>query len=215
MPIIGLIDDPVRMGLSTSLSRPSANVTGVVSNVFVIAAKRIQVIREVRRDARHVALLIPHRYWQYTGSMERMYQQQGVRLTCLCVLSPVQEPAYRQAFTNLDHDRPDFINVAFEIENATYRELIVGLVNEARIPALYLHRHFVELGGLMSYGWDCDELFRHAARQMGEVLRGSPVSEVPFYQPTKLELAINLRTAKGIGLDIPSSILARADVVIE
>src|SRR5262245_42172607 len=88
VPIIGLIDDPVRMSLSTSLSRPSANVTGVVSNVFVIAAKRIQMMRQVRPDASHVALLIPHRYWQYTGAMERMYQQQGVRLTCLCVPSP-------------------------------------------------------------------------------------------------------------------------------
>src|SRR5262245_53595276 len=92
VPIIGLIDDPVRMGLSSSLSRPSANVTGVVSNVSAIAAKRVQMMQEVRPDAHHVALLIPHRYWQSAaGFMPRIYQQQGMRLTCLCVPSPVQE----------------------------------------------------------------------------------------------------------------------------
>jgi putative ABC transport system substrate-binding protein len=215
VPVIGIMFDPVASGLSTSLSRPSANVTGIVGDMRVIGAKRFQIIQEVRPDVRHVALLSPPRYWEPGGSSMRLYQQHGVRLTCLCVTNPVQEPAYRQAFANLDHDRPDFINVGAGGENFTYRELIVDLVNETRIPAIYANRLFVQSGGLMSYGWDADELYRHAARQMAAILRGQPVSEVPFYQPTKWELAVNLRTAKGIGLEISPVMLARADLVIE
>ena len=215
VPIICFSNDPVAMGLSTSLSRPSANVTGVVGDLGPVTAKRLQMIREVRPDVRHVALLMPRRYWQDGGWVQRMYEQQGVRFTCLCVPSPVQEPAFRQAFANLDHDKPDFINVSPSGENSTYRELIVDLMNETRFPAIFPHRPFVELGGLMSYGWDYDEMFKHAARQIDLILRGRPVSEVPFYMPTKWELAINLRTAKRIGLEIPLSVLTRADLVIE
>jgi len=215
VPIICFTNDPVAVGISTSLSRPSANVTGVVGDLGPITAKRFQMLLEVRPDAHHVALLLPRRYWQDGGWVQRMYEQQGVRFTCLCVPSPVQEPAFRQAFANLDHDRPDFINVFSTGDNTTYRQLIIGVVNETRIPALYLDRQYVELGGLMCYGWDNDELYRYAARQMDEILRGRPVSEVPFYSPTKWELAINLRTAKRIGLELPPSILASANVVIE
>src|SRR5262249_53536328 len=116
---------------------------------------------------------------------------------------------------NFHHGRPDFINVFSSGENFTYRELIVGLVNEMRIPAIYPVRQFVELGGLMSYAFDLDELFRYAARQMDMILRGLPVSEVPFYRPIKWELAVNLKTAKQIGLEMPLPILNRADLVME
>ena len=138
-----------------------------------------------------------------------------MRLTCLCVTSPSQEAEYRQAFANLDYDRQDFIVVWGGSENIAHRDLIVGVVNEMRIPAIYAQRHYVELGGLMSYTWDTDENLRHVAHQMDAILRGRPVSEVPFYMPMKWELAINLRTAKRIGLEIPLSILTRADIVIE
>ena len=215
VPIIGTMNDPVATGLSTSLSRPSANVTGIVGDLGVIAAKQLQMLRELRPGANHVAMLMPHRHWEEVSWQLPMYQQYGMRLTCLCVADPVQESAYRQVFANLDHDRPDFIIVNPGNENFTYREPIVSVVNEMRIPALYPLRQFVELGGLMSYGWDHDELYRHAARQMAAILRGQPVSEVPFYMPMKWELAVNLRTAKGIGLEIPPVMLARADLVIE
>jgi putative ABC transport system substrate-binding protein len=118
-------------------------------------------------------------------------------------------------FADLDRGRPDVIFVASAPENFTFRELIVGLVNEARIPAMYPQRQYVEMGGLISYGLDPDVLFRHAARQIDMILRGLPVSDVPWYRPTTWELFINLRTAKMLGLDMPPSILARADMVIE
>jgi putative ABC transport system substrate-binding protein len=179
VPIICFTNDPVAMGLSTSLSRPSANVTGIDSDLLVVGAKRLQMLREVRPDVGHVAALTPRRYWQDEGGGQRISQQQGVRLTCLCVPSPAQESEYRQALANLDHDRPDFITVFIGGENTKYRELIIGVVNERRIPALYPHRIFVESGGLMSYGWDTDELNRHAARQIHEILRGGRCRRCP------------------------------------
>jgi len=215
VPMVAMVDDPVAMGVSTSLSRPSANVTGIIGDLRVVAAKRLEMLREVRPGANHVAALTPHSEWELSGWTRRMYQEHGMRLTCLCVANPMQESAYRQVFANLDHDRPDFINVFGGGANFTYRELVVGVVNEMRIPAIYPIRQFVELGGLMSYAMDLDELYRHAARQMDAILRGQPVSEVPFYFPTKWELAINLRTAKRIGLEMPLSILTRADLVID
>src|SRR5262249_29435702 len=129
--------------------------------------------------------------------------------------SPVNEAAYRRAFADLDHDRPDFVWVLESTENAAFREVIVGLVDGARIPALYPFRGYVELGGLISYGWDFDETYKHLALQMDMLLRGRPVSEVPFYRVTKWELAINLKTAKALGVTLPSTIFNRADLVIE
>ena len=164
--IVAFVSDPVAAGLATSLSRPSANVTGVVSDLGLVGTKRLELMREVRPGANHIAALTLPQYWDlFSGRGQRMYQEHGVRLTCLCVANPAQEPAYRQVFANLGHDRPDFINVFSGPENFTYRELIVGLANEMRVPAMYPARQFVELGGLMSYAGDSDELFRHAARQ--------------------------------------------------
>jgi len=215
VPIIGYVDDTGAAGLSTSLSRPSANVTGIVTDPGVIVGKRFQMLREVRPEAKHIAMLAPHRHWEASDWVQRSEQQHGMRLTCLCVASPLQEAEYRKAFANLDHGRPDFIVVWGGSENITHRDLIVGLVNERRILALYPMRAFVEVGGLMSYGYDPDELFRYLARQIDLILRGRPVSEVPFYMPIKWELAVNLGTAKAIGLEIPPSVLFRADLVIE
>jgi putative ABC transport system substrate-binding protein len=220
VPILTFVYDPIAFGLSTSLARPSANITGIVASASEIVGKRFEVLREVRPGVNHVAMLLPRSFWELTqdtpnSRARQIAQQSGLRLTCLCVASPTQEAAFRQTFANLDQDRPDFIFVQDGGETFTYRDLIVGLVNKMRIPALYPVRAFVESGGLISYGYDADDLFRHLAHQMDLVLQGRPVSEVPFYLPVKYELAINLRTAKQIGLEMPLSILTRADEVIE
>src|SRR5262249_12395230 len=139
----------------------------------------------------------------------------GVRITCLCVATPVREAGYRQVFTGVERERPDVIWVAETPENYTYAELILGLVNAVRIPAMYTNRDFVERGGLISFAVSSDEMFRHLARQMDMILRGQPVSEVPFYRATAAELAINLRTAEMLGIEIPPLLLVRATKVIE
>lgn len=133
----------------------------------------------------------------------------------MCAASPVGEAAYRRAFRDVELERPDVIWVASSSENTTYADLIVGLVNAVRIPASYPERSFVERGGLISFGWDFDEMFAHLAHQMDMILRGRPVAEVPFYRLTRTDLVINLRTAEMLGIEIPPLLLARATKVIE
>ena len=219
VPIVAFFGDPIAAGLTTSLSRPSANLTGITADVgrLEIIGKSFELLRELHPGLTHVAILAPRDYGvsDSGSSWRRMAEEAGLRLTCLCVASPLQEAAYRQVFADLNRDRPEVVFVLSGPENFTFRELIVGLVNTARIPALYPFREYVQLGGLISYGLDLPEMGRHAAHQMDMILRGRPVSEVPWYQATKWEIVFNLKTANALGLTIPAAILVRADEVIE
>src|SRR5262249_42097008 len=120
-------------------------------------------------DPSHLAMLVPRYQWELSPMDPK---GAGLRRVT-CPASPVNEAAYRRAFADLDHDRPDFIWVMESSENAAFREVIVGLVNGARIPALYPLRAYVDLGGLISYGWDFDEIYKHLADQMDMLLRGA------------------------------------------
>ena len=165
-----------------------------------------------------MAFLLPRPYWDNNQPLHEFIRatapQLGIRLTCLCVAGP-QEAVFRQVFAGLNHDKPDAIIVPDTPESFTVREVIVDLVNTLRTPATYPAAHYAELGGLNSYGHDLVELFRHMARQMDMILRGRPVSEVPWYQLTTWELVVNLRTAKMLGIEMPPSVLVRADKVID
>ena len=127
----------------------------------------------------------------------------------------MQDAAYRQAFAEIDRDRPDAILVSEAVENYQRARLVVELINEARIPALYPARDYAEAGGLMTYGMDLDDLFRHLAHQWVAILQGRPVADVPFYQAHKFNLIVNLKTAAAQGLTIPPSLISDADEVIE
>jgi len=105
--------------------------------------------------------------------------------------------------------------VSDEPENATNRETIVELAAKGRIPAIYPLREFVEVGGLMAYSIDLVDTFRRVASLIDKILKGANPGDIPFYQPTKYELSINLKTAKALGLEMPAMLLARADEVIE
>ncbi len=97
----------------------------------------------------------------------------------------------------------------------THRRLLVELAARSRIPAIYTYREFVELGGLMAYSFDLADIYRRVAEQIDKILKGANPGEIPIYQTTRFELAINLKTAKALGLDVPPTLLARADEVIE
>jgi len=105
--------------------------------------------------------------------------------------------------------------VSDEPENFTNRDTIVELAAKGRIPAIYSYREFVEFGGLMAYSIDLVDTFRRLANLIDKILRGANPGDIPFYQPTKFELSINLKTAKALGLEMPAMLLARADEVIE
>ena len=140
-----------------------------------------------------------------------------------CSLSPTRlssilflaSQPHESAFKSMDQDRADALLVSNEIEHFTYRAALVRLVAERRLPAMYPNRTFVDSGGLMTYANDLVDLFRRLAVQIADILKGTKPQDIPFYQPTKLELVINLKAAGSQGIDVPHTLLARADEVIE
>ncbi len=118
-------------------------------------------------------------------------------------MSTFNEQEYQRVFNSMEHERVDGILVSDESEQFTYRRLLVELAAKTRIPTIYAYREHVELGGLMAYSFDLEDLARRAARQIAEILKGANPGELPFYQQTKFELIINLKTAKALGLDLP------------
>jgi putative tryptophan/tyrosine transport system substrate-binding protein len=127
----------------------------------------------------------------------------------------INEAAYRRVFTAMVQDRVDSLVVSDQLENIAYRQLIVELAAESRIPAIYPYREFVDLGGFMAYSYDLVGTYRRAADQIDQILKGTKPGEIPFYQQTHFDLVINLNAAKALGLNIPSRLLAIADDVIE
>jgi putative tryptophan/tyrosine transport system substrate-binding protein len=128
---------------------------------------------------------------------------------------PVQPPEYRRVLNAMRSDRADAVIIGDAAPNYTYRKDIVALANELRLPTMFPYRDFVEDGGLAAYAIDIRNLWRRAADCVDELLRGAKVSEVPIYQASTFQLIINSKTAQRLGLTIPSSLLLRADEVIE
>jgi len=122
---------------------------------------------------------------------------------------------YREVFATISQSGANALFVDDSPEHITKRQLLGELVAKYRLPAIYPFRSFVEAGGLMSYGTDLVEVFRQAARDIDQILKGANPADIPFYQPTKFELVVNLKAAKEIGLTLSESLLARADEVIE
>jgi putative tryptophan/tyrosine transport system substrate-binding protein len=131
------------------------------------------------------------------------------------VEEPVTETAYGRFFEALAQAGADGLMVTDAPENLANRRLIANSAAAARLPTIYSHRECVEVGGLMAYAPDFKDLFRHAARQIDQILKGAKPADFPFYQSTKFHLALNLNAAKSLGLTIPPALLARADEVIE
>jgi putative ABC transport system substrate-binding protein len=128
---------------------------------------------------------------------------------------PVDEAEFRSVFAALQSDRADVVFVPNIPETYTNLELLAGLADRAHLPMITASRHFMRTRSLMSYGPDPDDLVRRAARYVDEVLRGAKPAELPFVQPTKFELIVNLKVAKAFGLTVPATLLATADEVIE
>ena len=125
------------------------------------------------------------------------------------------EAAYQRVFTSMEQDHADALMVSEEVEHIIYRAAIVEAAAKDRIPTIYTNREYVEAGGLMAYSIDLADVYRRLADLTANILKGANPGDIPFYQPTKFELSINLKTAKTLGLEMPAMLLGRADQVIE
>jgi putative ABC transport system substrate-binding protein len=218
IPLVGITGDPISEKFVTNLARPGGNLTGFSTEVDEsLLGKHPELLKEVVPRAARVAYLCPRAGWEsiFGRLMRSAADRVGMTLIGALLDEPSQEPEYRRAFAAMVRERVDALLVADTGENYTHRRLIVELAAQARLPAIYDQRAYVEAGGLMAYGVDFLELFRGAAGYIDRILKGAKPGELPYQQPSKFELVINLKTAKALGLTIPPAVLARADELIQ
>jgi putative tryptophan/tyrosine transport system substrate-binding protein len=215
IPIVFVVSsDPVADGLVDGLARPGRNITGVTTIVAGLAGKRLELLKETVSELSRVAVL-----WnpQDPGSTQQWKESQlagrelGLQLHSIEVSSADK---LEGAFQEAAKARSAAVAVMAGSLGSANPKLITDLAAKHRLPAIFERRDFVAAGGLMSYGPDRAESYRRAAVYVDKILKGAKPADLPVEQPTKFELAINLKTAKEIGLTIPQSVLFRADRVI-
>ena len=215
IPIVfGTAGDPVRLGLVGSLARPGGNITGMSNQSADLPGKRLELLRGVAPSLRRVAVLA--NVGARIGVLEMgEVRDAGRKLGLEVVPLEVRRtediaPALASVKGNVDA-----LYVVTDPLLNTNRIAINTLANADRLPTIHGEKAYVEAGGLMSYGSNYPDLFRRAAEQVDKILRGAKPGDIPVEQPTKFDLAINLTTAKAIGVTVPPSLLAQADDVIE
>jgi putative tryptophan/tyrosine transport system substrate-binding protein len=214
--VMSVIDDPVGHGFAQSLARPGGNITGLSNLAEGLVGKRIEMLLEVVPDPGCVAVLHDHGdpadeplYWQEILAAAR---------TLRIALKPIRVRRADELLPAFSHISQQHCQAAMVMSSPLYvgaRVQLVALAAQHRVAASYDTRIIVADGGLMSYGPDTNNMWRRAATYVDKILKGAKPADLPIEQPTKFEIAINLATARALGLTIPQSILARADEVIE
>ena len=217
IPIIfELGSDPVQLGLVASLSRPGGNVTGVTNANMGIAPKRLQLLHELLPTARIMALLVnpaePALAETYTKEVQAAARALGLELH---VLNASTEGDFDGVFAKLIQLRAGGLVIGGGAYFTSRTEQLAALSVRHAVPAIYYNRRFAVAGGLLSYGADSTDAYRLAGIYTGRVLKGDKPADLPVQQATKVELYINLKTAKALGLTIPNTLIGRADEVFE
>jgi ABC-type uncharacterized transport system substrate-binding protein len=215
VPIVfALADDPVGMGLITSLARPGGNVTGLSMQAADLAGKRVELLGEVVPGLRRLAIMANVDYPAAVLEMGGVRAAAGRLGLDVAAVEIRRAEDIAPAFEALK-SRAQALYVVGDALVMTHRVRINTLALAARLPTIYSFREYVEGGGLMSYGPNLPNLFRRAADYVDKILRGAKPGDIPVEQATKYDLIFNLTTAKALGLTIPESFLLRADEVIE
>jgi putative tryptophan/tyrosine transport system substrate-binding protein len=207
--------DPVSFGLVQSLSQPGGNVTGLTNFAEDLASKQIDIMRELLPHLARVGALINVENPLHVPQW-REIQAAAAKASLALVHYDFRVPDdLEHAFDDFTREKVEAVLVPPDVTFAVLRVRIAGLAAKARLPTIYFQRESVEAGGLVSYGPNIVEMYRHAADFVDKILKGAKPGGLPVERPTKIELAINLKTAKALGLTIPSTLLVRADEVIE
>jgi putative ABC transport system substrate-binding protein len=215
-PIIFVnVSDPIASGLVVSLARPGGNITGFTNYESSLAGKWIGLLKEVAPRTGKIAVLGNAQNpagIMFFNSIEAAGASVGVQVSAFGVSGPAD---IERAMDLIVREADIGLVVLPEPVTRTNRTLIIELAARYHLPAIYPFRFFTASGGLIAYGVDQYELYRRAASYVDRILRGAKTAELPVEQPTKFDLAINLKTAKALGLEIPPQLLTRADEVIE
>ena len=216
IPIVFIAtSDPVGLGFARSLAHPGGNLTGFMLYEVSVAGKLVELLKEMAPRLARVALLFnPENISAagYRGSIETVAKSLGVAPVWL----PVRAAAdIENAVSTLVRESGAGLLLPTDVTTVVHRDLIVSLAQRHRLPAIYSFRADVASGGLMCYGPDTGDLFRRASVYADRILKGEKAADMPVQAPTKFQLVINLKTAKALDLAVPSTLLARADEVIE
>jgi putative ABC transport system substrate-binding protein len=213
--VMGGGGDPVGVGLVASLARPGGNITGVTTTSVDLSAKRLELLKELTPKISPVAVLwIP----TATGNRLQMKETEAAAYSMELHLEPsaVEGPNdFESAFSAINRGKTRSLIVLGSPMFASHRARIAQLAAKSQLPAIYPTSHYVDAGGLMSYGNNLSVVYRRAAVYVDKILKGAKPADLPVERPMKFELVINLKTAKQIGLTIPGSVLYRADRVIK
>ena len=209
------VNEPVALGFADSLAHPGGNLTGMSNFSVAIAAKRIELLQEIAPGLRRLCV------WRNPDAVndaielhevERAAQHFGMEILTLAARTPAEYAAAAEATRNW---HADAIYINSNPAADANRKLIIGLIAGLKLPAMYFITRWVDDGGLIAYAVDFPALARRAAAYADKILRGARPGDLPVEQPTKIELVVNLNTARALGLTIPESFLLRADRVIE
>jgi putative ABC transport system substrate-binding protein len=218
IPVVALFGDPVAMGIVSTLARPGGNITGVsIDAGLELHGKRIQLLAEMIPNLPKIHYLASEAYWERAAGVAVRLAAQQARMPMveLRLGRIVSQEAYQRCFRAIQRSEPTAVMVSDEGEHLASRQILVELLAAERLPAAYAFRDFVQAGGLMSYSIDMADMFRLMASQVADIFRGKKPADIPIYQPTKYELAINVKTAKELGLPLSPLFLAQADRVLE
>jgi putative ABC transport system substrate-binding protein len=209
------VNDPVDAGVVASLAHPGGSVTGLTPAEFSVAGKMLEVLKEVAPGMQRVGVLLDTMLTDQIGMWNAM--QAGAPSIGVQVkqLSLRDLPDIEHVIANFADNRNAGLAILANRTTISHRMPIIALAAHYRLPAVYAYRFFVTDGGLVSYGADVIDIYRRAASYVDRILRGAKPADLPVMQPAKYDLAINLRTAKALGVEIPPTMLTRADEVIE
>jgi ABC-type uncharacterized transport system substrate-binding protein len=216
VPIVfAIVPDPVGAGFVDSLARPGGNATGFIAYEYSLAAKWLELLKQIAPGITRAAVLRDHALASGPGqfaAIQSVAPSLGIELTPINIRDPGE---IERAVTTFARSANGGLITTGSAATALHRDFIIALAARHRLPAVYIERFFVTAGGLISYGPDFVDQFRHAAGYVDRILKGENPADLPVQAPTKYELVINLKTAKALGIEIPTTVLARADEVIE
>ena len=216
IPIVfGVSDDPVKLGLVANLARPDGNLTGINFFASELTAKRLALLHELVPKAVRIAVLVNPANTASTESVRDIPDAARAMGLQIQVLNASTRSEIEAAFATLVRDRADALYVTGDVFFTSRRVQFATLAASYRIPATYPSRQAVEVGGLMAYDTDRVDMYRQVGAYTGQILKGAKPADLPVLQSTKFEFVINLQTARSLGLEIPPTLLARADEVIE
>jgi putative ABC transport system substrate-binding protein len=207
-------EDPVKFGLVASFDRPGGNLTGISFLATALGAKRLNLIRELL-PAKVIAFLVNPKNPETEGQTLDLQVAASTVGQQVIVLKATSDGELESAFASLVAQGVDAVIVSSDPFLLSHRNKITVLATHHRVPVCYAWREAVIDGGLMSYGTNIPDAYRQAGIYTGRILKGAKPADLPVMQPTKFELVVNLKTAKALGLDVPATVLAIADEVIE